>query len=350
MVYLFSGKVGKGKTKALQKWIKTQKGIDGFLSPKIKGKRFFKNIKTKILIPLETENSNLKVGRFHFDNESFKLVEYELYKLWNSDISTLVIDEIGPLEIKKNKGFHNLILDILNSKKDSDKNLILVIRDYLLDAFIEKYPFSDYKIISANNSDFSIQNMPIGLVLAGGKSKRMQTDKAFLKYHKLPQWQYVHDLLKPFCKEVYLSFNQLQAKEFTNKNYKIIEDLATYKNHGPMTALLSFITQFPDSPVFLVACDFPYLQKKDLFQIVHNRNKNNEITCFLKDKYPEPLISIFEPISYPKILSFFNNGNDSISKFIQSSKVNLVKLEDDTCLTNVNHKADFDKLIKKQIL
>jgi molybdopterin-guanine dinucleotide biosynthesis protein A len=55
-----------------------------------------------------------------------------------------------------------------------------------------------------------------GLILVGGQSVRMGTDKSQLSYHGKPQWQYLYDLLLPFCQKTYLSCRQNQKDNFTN--------------------------------------------------------------------------------------------------------------------------------------
>ena len=46
-----------------------------------------------------------------------------------------------------------------------------------------------------------------GLVIAGGKSTRMQQDKAMIQYHGMPQYQYVYNILQPFCSETFISLH-----------------------------------------------------------------------------------------------------------------------------------------------
>ena len=40
---------------------------------------------------------------------------------------------------------------------------------------------------------------PIGLILAGGQSKRMGKAKAWIDYHGISQVEWLTKLLKPFC-------------------------------------------------------------------------------------------------------------------------------------------------------
>ncbi len=43
-----------------------------------------------------------------------------------------------------------------------------------------------------------------GLVLCGGRSKRMQQDKSNIGYYGVLQWQHLRDLLQSFLPEVWL--------------------------------------------------------------------------------------------------------------------------------------------------
>ena len=65
------------------------------------------------------------------------------------------------------------------------------------------------------------QSILNGLVLAGGKSKRMGRDKSSIQWHGKEQQYYMADLLKPQCNEVYISRRQEQEAE-KKKKYKIL--------------------------------------------------------------------------------------------------------------------------------
>jgi len=102
-----------------------------------------------------------------------------------------------------------------------------------------------------------------GLVLCGGQSNRMGTDKSMLQYFEKPQRYHVYDMLLPFCKKVFISCNAQQAKTIA-EGYNFIEDAPSYSNMGPMAALLSVFALHPQKNLLLTGCDYPFLKMGEL--------------------------------------------------------------------------------------
>ncbi|MEO6289756.1 MAG: NTP transferase domain-containing protein [Ginsengibacter sp.] len=182
-----------------------------------------------------------------------------------------------------------------------------------------------------------------GLVLAGGKSKRMGRDKSSIQWHGKEQQYYIADLLKPLCDQVYISHRQGQASE-ANDNYKTLID--TYTGIGPYGAILSAFQFNPDVAWLVVACDLPLLDNNTLKYLLANRNANAIATTFQSphDGLPEPLITIWEPKSSEVLLSFLSHGYTCPRKvLIKSDAVHLLQPPDTNALMNVNTPEDFEK-------
>jgi len=63
-----------------------------------------------------------------------------------------------------------------------------------------------------------------GLVLAGGRSRRMQRDKASLEYRGRPQLMRAMDLLRPFVEKAFVSVRSDQTDDSTRAAYPTIAD------------------------------------------------------------------------------------------------------------------------------
>lgn len=182
-----------------------------------------------------------------------------------------------------------------------------------------------------------------GLVICGGKSTRMGTDKSLLEYHGVPQRDYMFHLLTRFCSKVYLSLNHSQAENYCGLN-PFIMDNVLYKGIGPMCALLSAWKEFPDSSWLVAGCDYPLVTDRHLQKLVSYRSGN--ATCFfLKSaNVCEPLLAIYESGFYVNVLESFNKGNYSLSKLLKLHSVNRVDFDNESELRSVNTVEEYDSL------
>lgn len=186
-----------------------------------------------------------------------------------------------------------------------------------------------------------------GLVLAGGQSLRMGQDKGALQWHGKAQRYFMADMLKSLCAEVFISCRPEQAAELDPK-YKPLAD--TFTGLGPYGAILSAFREQPDAAWLVVACDLPLLDEATLQQLVDKRNSSAVATTFKSphDGFPEPLVTIWEPKSYPLLLSFLGQGYTCPRKVLLNSDTQLLTPLDPDTLMNVNTPEELERV--KQIL
>lgn len=186
-----------------------------------------------------------------------------------------------------------------------------------------------------------------GLVLAGGKSLRMGKAKDLLHWHGKEQRYFAADLLAPFCDEVFISCRQDQLEHF-DPNYNALTD--TFLNMGPFGGILSALRAQRDKAWLVVACDLPLLDKKSLEFLLQSRKPEKVATTYESpfDGLPEPLITIWEPKSYPLLLNFLGIGNTCPRKVLINSDTLMLKPDNPDALMNVNTPEDAEKA--KQIL
>ena len=186
-----------------------------------------------------------------------------------------------------------------------------------------------------------------GLVLAGGQSVRMGTDKGALNWYGKEQRYFMADLLKNYCDEVYISCREEQKQDI-EASYQTLSD--TFTNLGPFGAILSAFREKPGSAWLVVACDMPLLDADTFEHLIQNRNASSIATAYESsfDGFPEPLITIWEPKSYPVMLAFLAQGYSCPRKVLINSDTTLLKPLNTAALANVNTPEDFEQ-IKQQI-
>lgn len=190
-----------------------------------------------------------------------------------------------------------------------------------------------------------------GLVLAGGKSQRMGNPKDKINWHGKEQRYYAADLLAPFCDEVFISCRQDQLENF-DPNYNALTD--TFLNMGPFGGILSALRSQRDKAWLVVACDLPLLDKNSLEFLIQSRSTEKAATTYESpfDGLPEPLITIWEPKSYPLLLNFLGSGITCPRKVLINSDTLILKPGNPDSLMNVNTPEDREKaqeILRKQI-
>jgi len=223
-------------------------------------------------------------------------------------------------------------------------------KDVGIPDFLEQLPgfpslpvmaFEDEKPVADFFSNFIKQRIaPLkGLVLSGGQSSRMKKDKGGLRYHVISQREYLCELLGKYCKSSFVSCNPQQAAEIVS--LPLIQD--RFLELGPLGGILSALQTDPNAAWLTVACDLPYLSENTIDFLVRHRNPSKIATAFFEPngEFPEPLVTIWEPKSYPVLLQFLSQGYSCPRKALINSDVELLKAPVDKEFLNANFPEEY---------
>lgn len=186
-----------------------------------------------------------------------------------------------------------------------------------------------------------------GLVLAGGKSTRMGSDKGLIKYHSVPQQEHLYKLLEHTCDNVFLSVREEQQSIMDN-HFSIIVDQNEYR--GPFNGILSAHKSYPDVAWLVLACDLPLIDMEALKNLADSRNQKKLATSYAtkKTNLPEPLITIWEPEGLRKAIAYLQTSESTCPrKFLINSNVELVNPQHDEVLYNANSISDYEFIKSK---
>ncbi len=154
-IFVFTGKIKTGKTTSLEKWV-LRKSASGILQPVIKGNRFFFDINSgeKFLMNATPEDKNpIILGDYRFSNEAFAWAKEKLSLAQKYKSDWIIVDEYGKLE-EKSFGLEPKVSElIMDYKERRDFNLLIVVRDYLLENFLKKQKLSFDEIFVINSPE-----------------------------------------------------------------------------------------------------------------------------------------------------------------------------------------------------
>jgi molybdopterin-guanine dinucleotide biosynthesis protein A len=179
------------------------------------------------------------------------------------------------------------------------------------------------------------------LVLAGGRSSRMHTDKAALAYHGRAQLAEAMRLLAPLTARAFVSVRADQSDDPLRAGFAQIIDRR--ENLGPIAGIMAAQEAFPEAAWLVVACDLPFLDAATLAHLLGARDAAREASAYVSshDGLPEPLCAIYEPASRAKLAAYLAAGRQCPRKFLQSADVHLIASPDARALDNINTPAEY---------
>ncbi|MDE0536726.1 NTP transferase domain-containing protein, partial [Tenacibaculum sp. L6] len=220
------------------------------------------------------------------------------------------------------------------------------------DCLLERFPniknSTSYTINEIDKISNHIHNLikeniaPVkGLVLTGGKSTRMGRDKSELVYYKKSQKEHVKELLENNNLETFYSVQASSEKE------NEIHDI--FLNLGPFGGVCSAFQKDPNSAWLVMATDVPFVNN-ELIQLLLQKRNPSKIATTVKGKnkeFPEPLITIYEPKAYGKLLAYLAQGYSCPRKMLINSDVEIIEV-DDNLIRNINTPEEFEQ-VKKEL-
>jgi molybdopterin-guanine dinucleotide biosynthesis protein A len=180
-----------------------------------------------------------------------------------------------------------------------------------------------------------------GLVLAGGRSRRMQRDKATLEYQGRTQLERTMALLAGRTARAFVSVRAEQCDDALRARHALIVDAV--EGLGPTGGILAAQDCHPHAAWLVVACDLPFLDGRTLDHLIAERAPERMATAYRSahDGLPEPLCAIYEPSSHTALASAVQAGERCPRKFLRAVNARLITLPDARALDNVNTPEEF---------
>jgi len=179
-----------------------------------------------------------------------------------------------------------------------------------------------------------------GLILAGGKSRRMGQDKALLERDGTSQLAYAMALLERHTECAFVSTRADQQDEVERGRYAQVVDRC--EGMGPLAGILSAMDEYPDTDWLVVACDLPNIVDETIEYLLSRRSEEHPFTAYVSshDGLPEPLCAIWRAGTADLIRTFVDDGVRCPRKILIRADTHLVEQADPRWLDNVNTPDD----------
>jgi molybdopterin-guanine dinucleotide biosynthesis protein A len=193
-----------------------------------------------------------------------------------------------------------------------------------------------------------------GYILAGGKSSRMGTDKAFLKIGDKTFLENAVEILRPICDtRIKIVLNQNQT-HFTEKfPQKIPSIFDIYKNRGVLSGIHAAFKDCQTKYAVILAVDLPLVKTDVILKLSTYLTHSQNFSAIVPEQANyklQPLCGIYKMSSCLPILEKLLEENNSASvnqflELIDTKIINYKKLQiDSKAFLNVNSAMDYEDM------
>ncbi len=177
-----------------------------------------------------------------------------------------------------------------------------------------------------------------GIILAGGKSTRMLTDKGLVKIGNRPMVEYVINTLKPLCNQIIISSNNPNYQQF---GYPVVRDEIPLI--GPLGGIVSSLNHSKNDWNFVLSCDLPFLKARWLTVLTEYIHGYQIIATQSPNKI-HPLCSLFHVKTKDQIYNQIKKEDYKMTNLFKVCPTHLVHLSDygydERMVSNINSQND----------
>ena len=163
--------------------------------------------------------------------------------------------------------------------------------------------------------------MRTGIILAGGDSKRIGTDKGLLDLDGKPLIQYVIESLKSVVDEIIVVVGSEERMPFywqvVDEDVKVVADM--YDEGSPLIGLMTGLTNATGEYAVVAACDMPFINS-DLVDLLFLLSYDLNGTLLIKPNgWVEPLPAIYKVgMSLKRASQLYMQGDLRIRKVLET--------------------------------
>lgn len=191
-----------------------------------------------------------------------------------------------------------------------------------------------------------------GLILAGGESRRMGTDKAALQFAGKTLLDRAVSIMAPLVDSVFVSGRAEQRLQAGRASYAFIADSLGPEIRGPAAGILSAHRCYPDAAWLIMAVDMPLVTAAVLKRLIRERSPDHAATAWHSEvrNAPEPLCAVYEPATLVGFLHQVKAGGDfSPQRWLNTQSVKLLEGADSKFLAGANTPQELDSRLADKL-
>ena len=162
----------------------------------------------------------------------------------------------------------------------------------------------------------------VGILLAGGLSRRYGSPKAFAEMNGKKFHELVYETLYSVCDEV-IVVTRNEFIDWFPKEYHVIVDIQKYSGFGPLAGIYSAMEALDADQYVVLPCDMPLITSSILKELINYHTK--EVTVVTSEGHLQPLVSVWN-----------KNVKSKIRESLEKRELKMTDVLEKTDMTQVD--------------
>lgn len=181
------------------------------------------------------------------------------------------------------------------------------------------------------------------VILAGGASSRMGSDKALLEWHDRPFISHIVESLQPHVRHIAINTNS--PADFAHVGLPLIGD-ATKERRGPLAGLMAALNYSRTDWTLIVPCDNPLLSPQLIDRLYAATQREHTDLAYAYSGDDNHYLYVLMRTQLRDHLATFMRGTDfAVRHWYATMRTTRVDFTDRAeCFRNINNAADLAQL------
>ncbi|PWI34130.1 molybdenum cofactor guanylyltransferase MobA [Vibrio albus] len=160
------------------------------------------------------------------------------------------------------------------------------------------------------------------VILAGGQASRMGgRDKGLIAFHGRPLIEYALECLKKRSDSIFINANR-NINHYTNYAPVVCDQMPGFP--GPLAGVHASLRQIKSEWLGFVPCDSPNLSTDYIDQMLQAITTDADIFVAHDGHEPQPVFSIWNARTLPKLESYLAQGDRKVKLFLQQCNTKYI--------------------------
>ena len=183
------------------------------------------------------------------------------------------------------------------------------------------------------------------VIVAGGKSSRMGSDKALLPFgDEKTLSEYQLKRVQKWFESAYISAKNRDKFDF---DASFIDDTEEFDEFSPLIALYSILKTL-QTPVAILSVDTPFVTKK-IYEKLYKSSKDFDVIVAKSPFGSHQMCAIYKPEILPFLKKQLKNDDHKIRNLLKQVKTKYIGFESDELFTNLNEPDEYQKAREKRL-